>query len=290
MVPLHHPVRIAEEWSVVDNLSNGRTGISFASGWHPNDFIFAPGNFEKRRELYYEGIDTVRRLWRGESANFQTGGTARLDVRILPRPCQAELPTWFTCIHRDAFIKAGELGGNVLCHTVNQSVEEIAGKVAAYREARARAGFDPGHVTLLVHTFLGTDAARAVEEARQPFYDYLAAFLDNGKKKAESHGRHVELAQEDMDEILARSYKDYVENKALIGSVESCAAVVEKLSAIGIDELGCFIDFGVGTDAALASLERVAELKLRTEERHSAPAAPATIALPPRATRPLDPP
>jgi amino acid adenylation domain-containing protein/natural product biosynthesis luciferase-like monooxygenase protein len=286
VVPLHHPVRIAEEWSMVDNLSNGRAGISFASGWHPNDFIFAPGNFDKRRELYYEGIDLVRRLWRGESANFQTGATGRIDVQIHPKPRQPELPTWLTCIHRDAFVKAGELGANVLCHTVNQSIDEITTKVAAYREARARCGFDPGHVTLLVHTFLGDDAAQAIEQARQPFYDYLNSFLDNGKKKAESHGRHVEVAQEDMDEILARSYRDYVENKALIGSVESCAAVIDKLAAIGIDELGCFIDFGVDTDAALASLERVSTLKQRTEERFSVEAGPKILPLP-RAQRGL---
>ena len=43
-LPLHHPVRVAEEWSVVDNLSNGRAAISFASGWHPGDFIFARTN------------------------------------------------------------------------------------------------------------------------------------------------------------------------------------------------------------------------------------------------------
>jgi amino acid adenylation domain-containing protein/natural product biosynthesis luciferase-like monooxygenase protein len=281
VVPLHHPVRIAEEWAIVDNLSNGRAGISFASGWHPNDFIFAPGNFENRRELYYQGIDIVRRLWRGESANFQTGGTSRLDVLIHPRPKQAELPTWFTCIHRDAFIKAGELGANVLCHTVNHSLEEIAEKVAAYREARARSGFDPGHVTLLVHTFLGEDAAETIEQARRPFYDYLSTFLDNGKKKAESHGRQIEIAQEDMDEILARSYQDYVDNKALIGSIESCTPVIDKLMSIGIDELGCFIDFGVPTDAALSSLERVATLKQRTEQRFSSASAPSSFILHP---------
>ena len=44
VLPLHHPVRVAEEWSVVDNLSNGRVGISFASGWQPNDFVLAPEN------------------------------------------------------------------------------------------------------------------------------------------------------------------------------------------------------------------------------------------------------
>jgi amino acid adenylation domain-containing protein/natural product biosynthesis luciferase-like monooxygenase protein len=283
VVPLHHPVRIAEEWSLVDNLSNGRAGISFASGWHPNDFIFAPGNFENRRDLYYQGIDLIRRLWRGESANFQTGAAGRIDIQIHPRPCQPELPTWFTCIHRDAFVKAGELGANVLCHTVNQSLDEIAGKVAAYRQARARAGFDPGHVTLLVHTFLAADAAQAVEQARQPFYDYLASFLDNGKKKAESHGRQIDLAPEDMDEIQARSYADYVENKALIGSVESCSAVIDKLTAIGIDELGCFIDFGVAPEAVLSSLDRVAQLKDLTKARHAGPlvpSAPLVLSLP----------
>ena len=76
VVPLHHPVRIAEEWSMVDNLSQGRVGISFASGWHPNDFVFAPGNFEKRRELYYEGIETVRRLWRGEVRHISRAARA----------------------------------------------------------------------------------------------------------------------------------------------------------------------------------------------------------------------
>ena len=43
VAPLHHPARIAEEWSVVDNLSHGRVGISFASGWNPDDFVFFPG-------------------------------------------------------------------------------------------------------------------------------------------------------------------------------------------------------------------------------------------------------
>ena len=42
VLPLHHPIRVAEEWAVVDNLSRGRVGISFASGWQPNDFVLHP--------------------------------------------------------------------------------------------------------------------------------------------------------------------------------------------------------------------------------------------------------
>ena len=39
VLPLHSPIRVAEEWSVVDNLSGGRVGISFAAGWQPNDHV-----------------------------------------------------------------------------------------------------------------------------------------------------------------------------------------------------------------------------------------------------------
>ena len=47
--PLHHPIRIAEEWAVVDNISGGRVGISFASGWQPNDFVLQPEHYADRQ-------------------------------------------------------------------------------------------------------------------------------------------------------------------------------------------------------------------------------------------------
>jgi len=42
VLPLHDPIRVAEEWSIVDNLSGGRVGMAIASGWHVDDFVFAP--------------------------------------------------------------------------------------------------------------------------------------------------------------------------------------------------------------------------------------------------------
>ena len=38
----HNPLRLAEEWAVVDNLSNGRIGLSVAAGWHHDDFVSSP--------------------------------------------------------------------------------------------------------------------------------------------------------------------------------------------------------------------------------------------------------
>src|SRR2546428_949605 len=96
VLPLHHPLRVCETWSIVDNLSGGRVGVSFASGWHPNDFVFAPDLYEGRREGMFEAVDVVRRLWRGESVVMRGPSAAAVAVRARPRPVQPELPVWIT--------------------------------------------------------------------------------------------------------------------------------------------------------------------------------------------------
>lgn len=50
VLPLHHPIRVAEEWALVDNLSKGRVGIAFAAVWQPNDFVLRPENFAERKQ------------------------------------------------------------------------------------------------------------------------------------------------------------------------------------------------------------------------------------------------
>ena len=273
VLPLHHPVRVAEEWSMVDNLSHGRVGISIASGWHPNDFIFAPERFERRREICLEDIETIQKLWRGESLPMRAGANADFNVKLFPLPVQDHLPVWLTCIHEESFVKAGELGLGVLGYLMNQTVEEVAAKIAKYREALAQHGHDPakGHVTLLVHTFLGDDEHAARERARGPLREYLRSFLDNSQKRLESQNGPVDVADEDLEYLLDKSFNDYVQGKALIGTPESCAGVVERLRGIGADEIGCFIDFGVDTEAVLASLPALDRLR----ERYAAIPEPA---------------
>ena len=77
VAPLHHPARIAEEWSVVDNLSGGRVGVAFASGWHSVDFVLRPQSYKRRKDVLIEHIEAVRRLWRQESLNSPMGPVPR---------------------------------------------------------------------------------------------------------------------------------------------------------------------------------------------------------------------
>ncbi len=266
VLPLHHPVRVAEEWSVADNLSHGRVAISTATGWHPNDFVFAPEAFADRRGIAAKNLEVIQKLWRGETVEMPTPNGEKFSVQLHPLPRQKELPIWATCIHKEAYADAGKRGLSVLGYLMNQTVDELAEKIAAYREGRRAAGLDPagGHVTTLLFTYLDETLEKAREVARKPLCDYLRSYLDNSQKKIEKTIGEMSVDEEDLDYLTNRSCDDYFNGKSLVGTPQTCAEVITRLKKIGVDEIGCFIDFGVPSAQVLQSLQRVTEL-MKTE-------------------------
>lgn len=273
VAPLHHPLRIAEEWSVVDNLSKGRVGISFASGWHDRDFTLAPANYGTHREIMLRDIDAVRRLWRGENVEMPGVGGRPVALRIYPRPVQPELPFWLTAAgNPKTFKTAGELGANLLTHLLDQTVEDLAEKIAVYREARRAGGFDRGNITLMLHTFVGADDETVRETVRGPFCDYLLKSIDLLKSLATSLYPGVDfqkLSPHELKLLAQSSFDRYYGKSALFGTPQRCMRLLDRLAEIGVDEVACLIDFGVDTKTALAGLEDLNRLR---QEREAAAA------------------
>jgi len=294
--PLHNPIRIAEEWSVVDNLSAGRVGISFASGWQPNDFVLQPEQYANRHDMMFRGIDIVRRLWRGETLRFPGPDHKEVEVRTLPRPVQAELPVWVTVAgNPETFRRAGAGGFRVLTHLLGQSVEQLAEKLSIYRTAWREHGHPGnGYVTLMLHTFVGDDDYQVREVVRKPMIDYLASALDLTeqaawsfpafKERASATGQTLSqmfaaqsLTPEEKSAILNHAFERYFETSGLFGTVETCLAMVQRLKGIGIDELACLIDFGVASSTALEHLEHLNRLRELAGDVPAHSAGPSAI-------------
>jgi natural product biosynthesis luciferase-like monooxygenase protein len=284
VLPLHHPVRVAEEWSLVDNLSRGRVGVSFASGWHANDFALAPERYARRREVMLEEMDLIRRLWRGERTELRNGEGKPVEIRLRPRPVQRELPVWLTAAgNPETFRSAGELGANVLTHLLGQSLDDLRDKIALYREARRRAGHDgPGHVTLMLHTFVHRDMAVVRARAAEPFRRYLRSSADLMRGFGKSLGIDIDEAAftaADLDALVARAHDRFFETSGLFGTPRSCEAMVARIEDIGVDEIACLIDFGIAGDAVLDSLPHLDALRRRTQRRRPVvPTIPEQIA------------
>jgi natural product biosynthesis luciferase-like monooxygenase protein len=296
VLPLHNPIRVAEEWAVVDNLSGGRVGISFASGWQPNDFVIRPEAFARAKNEMFENAQIVKRLWRGEAVDFVNPHGKLVPTTTLPRPVQAELPSWMTTAgNPDTFRAAGALGFNVLTHLLGQTLEELAEKVKAYREARREAGFDPatGVVTCMLHTYVGDDLDEVREIVRQPMKDYLAsamalvvgfawsfpAFARPGGPDSKPEDVDLgSLTEEETDAILEFAFERYFETSGLFGTPEVCLDMIDRCKAADIDEIASLIDFGVPNEQVLAALPMLDEVRRLANERPVAVETPAVQA------------
>ncbi len=278
VAPLHHTARIAEEWAVIDNLTNGRAGLAIASGWQPDDFILRPENTPpENKPAMLEAISTLRQLWAGETVEFPTKSGDMHGVVTQPRPVSKKLPVWVTTAgNPDTWREAGAIGANVLTHLLGQSVQEVADKIGIYHTALREAGHDPEDhtVTLMLHTYVGQDREEVREVAREPMKDYLRsaaglikqyawAFPAFKKPKGVSNPFQLDLgnlSDEELEGILDFAFLRYFEDSGLFGTVEDCLNRVEELKRIGVDEIACLIDYGISVDQVMEGLKPLAEV------------------------------
>ncbi|MBM7442702.1 non-ribosomal peptide synthetase/type I polyketide synthase [Streptomyces sp. HB132] len=271
VLPLHHPVRVAEEWSVVDNISGGRAGLCVAGGWHATDFSLAPQHFGRHRELMYEQLETVRQLWSGQSVPTTAGDGEPVEISLHPRPLQREIPLYVAVVSNpDSYRRAAVEGLGVVTNLMTQTVEQLAENIALYRRTRAEHGLDPaaGRVVVLVHTYLGEDADRARAEAYRPFVSYLRSSLSLFGQVTNSLGFTADLdntPEEDVEFLLERAYERYCATRALIGDEHTAAETVRRLVDAGTDEIACFVDFGVPTERVLDALPLLDRVRRREQ-------------------------
>lgn len=257
VAPLQSALRIAEDWAVVDNLSHGRVALSFASGWHADDFVLAPGTYASRRADMLAKIDQVQRLWRGERVALPNGEGKQTLVAIQPRPVQRELDIWLTCQQDASFTTTGELGHKVLTNLNYKTLADLDRKCRLYHDAIERAHRRRGHFTLMAHTFVGADDDHVWRIAGTALQRYLETRVDMDAKLYDG----IELSDGDRAFLARRGVEQFLGETSLIGNPETCIARARRFHAAGVDELACLIDFGAPFDETMASLQRLIALR-----------------------------
>ncbi len=284
VAPLHHTARIAEEWAVIDNLTNGKVGLAIASGWQPDDFVLRPEHTPPaNKPAMFQAIRDLRALWAGQPVEFPTAKGTMFPVVTQPRPVSKTLPIWVTTAgNPDTWREAGSIGANVLTHLLGQTVAEVAGKIGIYHQALRDAGHDPADhkVTLMLHTFLADTRDRAREIAREPMKDYLRsaaaliktyawAFPAFKKPVGAATAMDIDLGSltpDELEGILDFAFLRYFDDSGLFGTVQDAVARVEELKAIGVDEVACLIDYGIPVATVLDGLKPLAQVLRQTNQ------------------------
>ncbi len=257
VLPLHDPIRVAEEWSLIDNLSNGRVGMSIASGWHPNDYVFYNSDYENRHQQMREKIGELKLLWDGTPITRKNGVGNETEIQIRPNPIQRDLPLWITAARSpETFRYAGEIGANILTHMLGQSLEILEENIAIYHKSLRENGFkvEDKTVSLMLHTYINDSEDTALAISEKPFKSYLGSSMKLIEPMIKQLGLDADIEPGELVDIV---YKKFSQNNTLIGSPESCQKVLHSVQAIGVTEIACLVDFGVDKDNVLAGLEKI---------------------------------
>jgi natural product biosynthesis luciferase-like monooxygenase protein len=265
VLPLQNPVRIAEDWAIVDSLSNGRVEVAFASGWHMDDFVLAPDHYTDRKIMMWNGIETVKKLWAGEAIEQPGEAGNPVKIKTFPRPVQQQLPIWITCQSTETFIEAGKRGAHVLTALLHETVDDMAQRITRYRESLAEHGYDPqaGKVALMLHTFLGTDLDTVKAQVKTPFCHYLKTnigLLQNLLKRMNIQIDLNTFTNDDIDSLLEFGFERYLDGRTLIGTPTTCRSMIEQVQQAGVNEVACLVDFGLDVESVIASLHHLKTL------------------------------
>lgn len=259
-LPLHHPAEVVEWWAMNDILSGGRVDLGFGSGWNKPDFIYAPDNYARRKEQLTEQIETVKRLWRGETLSFAGPEGEMFSVSVFPRPLQKTLTVWMLVAQNDrGFIEAGKQGYHLFTMLYGNDLSVLADKIALYRQARDEAGLDPaaGRVTLMLHTLIGASKSWVHKAVETPFKAYIKSTLA-GHLQAQNRNHFDAAANQ---QILDYAWQRYFEKGALFGSVADGRNMLDQAVAAGVNEVACLMDFGVDHTLIHQSLPYLSQLK-----------------------------
>src|SRR5206468_12988227 len=162
-----------------------------------------------------------------------------------------------------------------------------------YRKAwqeRGHAG--EGRVTLMLHTFVGEDLDAVRETVREPFSDYLRSSVDLLKNSPwgfaparlspDAQVRKLStgpanLTEDELSVLLEHAFDRYFENSSLFGTPDVCLRMVEKLRAIGVNEIACLTDFGVDSSQVIDSLGLLNEVRERSNATAGEPVADQSL-------------
>jgi len=223
VLPLYHPVRMAEDCAVIDIISKGRLILGVGMGYQDVDFAAYGLRVSERVSLFEEGVEIIKRAWTEEKLYFVGKRYTLTNISVTPKPVQKPRPPiWVAAVGDEAMKRAGRVGDALLADSF-QLPARLKPRVDLYRETAASRG-NRAQVVLFREGFVARTRDEAVRE-------YEAALLSTHRYYWR-HGSYYPDIKKEEDLDLKRIGLD----RLILGSPKDCAERVRAWNAeIGAD-------------------------------------------------------
>ncbi|MBS0559937.1 MAG: LLM class flavin-dependent oxidoreductase [Proteobacteria bacterium] len=247
VLPLHHPIRVAEQWATLDLLSGGRVDFAAGRGYDRREYEPLGADFDGNQSVFEEGMEIVRRLWAADGPISHSGAHYRFDdVAITPHPVQRPLPAYVASFSRPSIELAARLGCGLIVAPfaaamsfggLQQVAELYAGTCAAHGRA-------PGRLMCSYFIHFADDAEQeAAARARQISYYrecVIPSFPGDPATAPPSYRYFIGM----VERLRDVRPEDLGENAVLIGPPARITEVLKKVEAAGVAEVILYFNVG----------------------------------------------
>jgi alkanesulfonate monooxygenase SsuD/methylene tetrahydromethanopterin reductase-like flavin-dependent oxidoreductase (luciferase family) len=232
VLPLCHPLRLAEEVATLDHISDGRLIFGVGRSGFPRTYEAYGVPYGESRERFAEVLEILKRSWSDEHFSFEGSFHKFRNITIVPRPLQKPYPPLrIAATSADTYPAIGAMGLPIFVAVRLGTIEELGPHIAAYREAYRSAGHvGQGQVYLRVPIYVGETEASAradPEQSIMQFYRTLGLQLEDSARRA---GARVSEQRVERGQALQTiSYEDVLRDKVIVGTPESVTSRLQEL-------------------------------------------------------------
>src|SRR5499427_8485624 len=248
VLPLHHPIRVAEQWATLDLLSGGRVDFAAGRGYDRREYLPLKVSFEDNQAIFEEGMEVVRRLWSSDGPISHQGRHYQFDdVAVTPKPVQRPLPAYVASFSRPSIELAGRLGCGLIVapFAAAMTFGGLRQVRELYHQTCARHGRAPSRLmgSYFIH-FADTKGEEERARARQIRYYkecVIAAFPGDPETAPPSYRYFIGM----VERLRNVRPDDLTENSVLLGSPAQITATLKEVEAAGFDEVILYFNVGL---------------------------------------------
>jgi len=253
LLPVHHPLHVAEEWATLDLLSGGRVDFAAGRGYDRKEYEPFQADFASSADSFAEAMEVVWRAWtepgkwshRGRFWQFE-------DIEVRPRPAQSPLRPYVACFSRPSMELAARNDWNIIYAPFAAAMVygSLADAVRIYREECETKYKRPARRAMCSYFVHIADTAQDEAYGREALIRYfhdalIAAFPSDAKTVPPTYKYFVEI----VDILKGMKADSLTAKSVLVGSPDKIIDDLKRVEAAGISEVILYFNYGLKPDS-----------------------------------------
>lgn len=259
LLPASHPIRMAEEYALLDLLSDGRAIFSAGRGYDKREYDVFEVDFDNSREIFFEQLDIMKKAWTQPTISYSGKHYNFPEVELTPTPVQdPHPPIYVAAFSEPSILKAAEMGEHIIFAPFAASMVfgSIGNAVKSFQKESEKHGFKNRQAKCSF--FLNVVETKEEEIAtKERMLKYFTGLVPAFPGDPETAPPHIRYFVDIVEKLKTMQVDDLSENSIIVGDAEYVTEKLKEIEETGIEEVIIYFDFGgLSHKETLAAMER----------------------------------